>query len=116
MKTYKREPGSSHAHLFCGHWNGSPVEIGLQSEVLREIPESETHHFHNYHEYYVVLEGRAELNVEGKSVKLEPGNVVMIEPGESHSVTWIDPAEGCLWVIIKEKSQANSKHAATGPS
>ena len=113
MKTYKRELEGSHDHLFCGHWNGSPIEIGMQPELLKEIPEAETYHYHIYHEYYVVLEGEAELTVEGDTVKFEAGKVVMIEPGESHSITWIHPEKGCRWVIIKEKSEPNSKHVAS---
>ena len=100
--------------MFCGHWNGSPLEIGLQTELLMEIPEAEIDHYHDYHEYYVVLEGEAELDVEGAKVKFEPGKVVMVEPGEVHSITWINPDKGCRWVIVKEKSEPNSKKVRDG--
>ena len=46
----------SGTHLFCGHWNGSSVGIGV-AEVLREVPATEQLHYHNYHEYHVGLEG-----------------------------------------------------------
>ena len=58
MKTYRK----SGTHLFCGHWNGSPVEIGV-TELLREVPPTERLHYHDYHEYYVVLEGGGSLTV-----------------------------------------------------
>lgn len=106
VRIYER----SGTHLFCGHWNGSPVEIGLAAAPLREVPERELLHYHDYHEYYVVLEGRAELEVEGKLTPLRPGIVVMVEPGEKHRVVSVDPEVGVRWVIIKERSAPNSKH------
>jgi mannose-6-phosphate isomerase-like protein (cupin superfamily) len=69
------------SHLLCGHWNGSPVEIGV-TPVPKQIPPGNAYHYHPYHEYYVVLEGRAELLVEGERVPLDADTVVMVEPGE----------------------------------
>lgn len=96
MRVYDKE-GS---HLFCGHWNGSPVEIG--EGFLRAVPESEVRHKHLYHEYYVVLE------VEGQQVPLRAGSVVMVGPGEWHEVVSVSE-QGARWVIIKERSEPGSK-------
>ena len=104
MRTYER----GESHLFCGHWNGSPVEIGVTA-VLSSVPASEVLHAHDYHEYYVVLEGRAELVVEGKATPLAAGTVVMVEPGEKHRVSWVDPDAGVRWVLVKQRSEPNSK-------
>ena len=93
-------------HLFCGHWNGSPVEIG--EAFLTEVSQTEVRHKHPYHEYYVVLEGEAELELEGQRVPLKAGSVVMVEPGEWHEVVAIS-AQVARWVIIKERSEPNSK-------
>lgn len=109
MRTYKR----SDSHLFCGHWNGSPVEIGFMPEPLKHVPRSEALHYHDYHEYYVVLEGRAELEVEGQIVALRANTVVMVEPGERHRVVWVDPVAGARWVIIKERSKPHSKYVVS---
>lgn len=106
MRLY--EAGDS--HLYCGHWNGSPVEIGLPREPLMAVPAVEALHYHHYHEYYVMLEGRAELEVEGEIVPLRPGVVVMVEPGEKHRIVSVDAEVGARWVIIKERSEPNSKH------
>lgn len=94
------------SHLFCGHWNGSPVEIG--EAYLTDVPSSEVRHKHPYHEFYVVLEGGAELEVEGKRVPLKAGSVVMVEPNEWHEVIAVSP-QGARWVIIKERSEPDSK-------
>ena len=110
MRSYRR--GAS--HLFCGHWNGSPVEIGVTS-VLTAVPRSEVLHAHDYHEYYVVLEGRAALLVEGETTPLEAGTVVMVEPGEKHRVSWVDPNAGVRWMIIKQRSEPDSKRIFEEP-
>lgn len=96
------------SHFFIGHWNGSPVEIGLV-QILKAILPSEVYHYHEYHEYYVILHGKGMLNVEGRNVPLEANTIVMVQPGERHRVSWIDPEEGIGWVIVKERSAPNSK-------
>lgn len=106
MRTYFQND----SFYYCGHWNGSPVEIGLMPEPLRTIPPGEVMHYHDYHEYYVVLEGKAELVVEGKKVPLNAGTVVMVEPGERHRVVFVDPDVGARWVIVKEQSAPDGKH------
>lgn len=106
MRTYE----STDSHLFCGHWNGSPLEIGFLPEPLKAIPRSEELHYHDYHEYYAMLEGGAKLEVEGEIIPLRANMVVMVEPGEIHRVVWIDPEVGARWVIIKERSEPDSKH------
>ncbi len=99
-------------HLFCGHWNGSPVEIGKGR--LKKVHPGEALHYHEYYEYYVVLDGNGTLSVDGKDYKLLADIVVMVEPGEKHEVTWIDPEQGCEWIIIKQKSIPDSKILASG--
>jgi mannose-6-phosphate isomerase-like protein (cupin superfamily) len=99
--------GKTNSHLLCGHWSGSPVEIGLTE--IKVVPNGEAYHHHDYHEYYVILRGKAVLKVEGRDVPIESNTVVMVEPGERHRVAWVDPDEGIQWVIIKERSEPNSK-------
>jgi quercetin dioxygenase-like cupin family protein len=103
LRIYQR----TDSHLFCGHWNDSPVEIGLLTRILRQVPSHEQNH---YHEYYLVLEGNAALTVEGETVPLVAGSLVMVEPGERHHVSWVDPDLGVRWAIIKERSEPDSKH------
>jgi mannose-6-phosphate isomerase-like protein (cupin superfamily) len=90
----------------CGHWNGSPVEIGLG--LRSEVGSREVRHHHPYHEYYVVLEGSAVIEVNGKQIPVSSGMVVMVEPNEAHQVLSIGK-EGVRWVAIKERSEPNSK-------
>ncbi len=99
----------------CGYWNGSPIEIALTTGVMTRIPAGEAYHYHDFHEYYVVLYGRATLCVEGEDVPLEAGIVVMVQPGERHRVVWIDPDAGARWIVIKERSAPGSKIIVAEP-
>nr|MCU0495487.1 cupin domain-containing protein [Chloroflexaceae bacterium] len=89
--------------------NGSPLEIG--TGLRSEVGSGEVRHYHPYCEYYVMIEGVAELEVEGKLVTLHAGMVVMIEPGERHQVASVGKS-GARWVVIKERSEPGSKFVA----
>jgi mannose-6-phosphate isomerase-like protein (cupin superfamily) len=110
MKIYHKsaESGVGPAWV-CGHWNGSPIQIGMG--FRSEVGPGEVRHHHPYREYYVVLEGAADLEVEGKLVPLRAGMVVMVEPGERHMVVTVDKA-GAHWIVIKERSEPNTKYTS----
>lgn len=105
MKIFRT--GDGERHWVCGHWNGSPLEIGL-NDLLLEVPDGEVVHHHPFTEYYVGLEGSAQLEVGGHTVPLVADSVVMVEAGERHRVTSIAPG-GARWVVIKERSEPGSK-------
>jgi mannose-6-phosphate isomerase-like protein (cupin superfamily) len=107
MKIYKRKDN----HLYCGHWNGAPLEVGM-TEKLMDIPKGEVNHSHEFHEFYLILAGRGRMEVRGEVVPIEKGSLLMIEPGEIHRIAAIDQDVGLQWVIIKEKSISNGKHVA----
>ena len=110
MRVFRR----TDSHLLCGHWNGSPVEIG-STDIMKAVPQGEEYHLHDYHEYHVMLRGQGALFVAGKEVPLEPHTVVMLQPGERHRVTRVDPEAGIQWIVIKERSVPNSKIAIPEP-
>ncbi len=76
-----------------------------------EVGAHEVRHHHPYREYFVVLEGSAELEVEGVAVPLRAGLVVMIEPAEHHKVAFVGEG-GERWVVIKERSEPNAKYVS----
>jgi mannose-6-phosphate isomerase-like protein (cupin superfamily) len=98
----------------CGFWNGSPLEI-LVSERFTAVPPGERYHYHPYHEYYVVLHGRATLHVEGRDVPMAADTVIMVQPGERHRVDWVDPDAGVRWVVVKERSHPDGKIVVPEP-
>ena len=110
MRMYHKSEASGDGPAWiCGHWNGSPLEIGMG--LRSEVGPSEIRHYHPYREYFVVLEGTAELEVEGMPVLLHAGMVVMIEPGERHQVTTVGES-GARWVVIKERSEPGTKYVS----
>lgn len=52
-----------------------------QCEKGGEVPE----HSHDYWEYCVVLDGTCDCNVDGKLIRLGPGDECAIPPGIKHS-------------------------------
>ena len=110
MRIYQKSEASGDGPAWiCGHWNGSPLEIGMG--LRSEVGLGEIRHHHPYREYFVMLEGAAELEVEGMPVPLHAGMVVMIEPGERHWVTTVGET-GARWVVIKERSEAGTKYVS----
>src|SRR5688572_10418326 len=110
MKVYEKSPESGDGPVWvCGHWNGSPLAIGLG--LRTEVGPDEVRHHHPYREYYVVLEGTAELDVEGTLVTLHPNTVIMVEPGERHWIVAVGES-GARWVVIKERSEPDTKYVS----
>lgn len=107
MQIYEKK----NSHLLCGHWNRSPVLIG--ESFLAAVPESEVPHKHAYHEYYVDLEGAAQLEHNGRTIPLSAGMVIMVEPDEWHQSTSVSDV-GARWALIKERSEPNSKIVESG--
>jgi len=105
MRLYKK--GKS--HLFCGHWNGSEIEIGL-TENLKSIPGNNELHYHPYKEYYLIIEGKGSIQVEDRIVSLSKEMLLAVDSYEKHKWHSIDPSVGVKWVIIKEKSIPDSKN------
>ena len=94
--------------LVCGYLNGSPLEI-IVPELMTEVYRNEVYHYHPYHEYYIILQGRARLKVEGREAPMEAGTIIMVAPGERHRVTWVDPDMGVKWIVVKERSAPDTK-------
>lgn len=110
MKVYhKSEESGDGPAWVCGYWNGSPIEIGMG--LRSAIDSREVRHYHPYREYYVMVEGSAQLEVEGECVQLRPGMVVMVEPGEWHQLISVGETGG-HWIVIKEQSEADTKYVS----
>ncbi len=106
---HKSEASGDGPAWICGHWNGSPLAIGTGLRL--EVGTDEVRHHHPYCEYYVVLDGAADLKVDGTLVPLRAGMVVMVEPGEWHQVVAVGDT-GARWVVIKERSAPDTKYVS----
>lgn len=51
-------------------------------------------------EWVLVLTGHAQLNVEGRSYELRPGDHLLIPANAEHRVTLTDPNEPTVWLAV----------------
>ena len=76
----------SHADLadkgwFFGPWNSDlHVSVGYANKGI-----DEPHVHSQITEIYLVARGTAEIRVEQKTIQLQPGDMLAIEPGEAHT-------------------------------
>lgn len=111
MKIYhKSEASEAGPAWVCGHWNRSPIEIGIG--LHSEVGSGEVRYHHSYREYYVVLEGTTELEVKKTQAPLRAGMIVMVAPEERHQVVSVGEAD-VRWVVIKERSESGTKYMSS---
>lgn len=66
---------------YIGPWNSQlPVSVGYANEGVNE-----PHAHSRITEIYMVARGTAVMSVEGESVTLEAGDMLVVEPGEAHT-------------------------------
>jgi mannose-6-phosphate isomerase-like protein (cupin superfamily) len=66
---------------YGGAWNWNlPIALGYANEGI-----DEPHEHAQLTEIYLVATGTARARVEHRDVALEPGDVLVIEPGEAHT-------------------------------
>jgi mannose-6-phosphate isomerase-like protein (cupin superfamily) len=89
----------------CGLWNSSPYRIA-RACILEVLPSEQLHHHSKVPEYYIFLRGEAEMEINGEITVVKSGDVLMIEPGETHRLVRI--IEELDYMTIKE--DAGDKH------
>ena len=47
---------------------------------------SEGEHIHSDHEVFVIMQGKGEIEIDGRREPLHAGEVLIIEPGEEHHI------------------------------
>jgi len=53
------------------------------------------------HEWVVVLEGKATINIEGRStIMLGPGDTLHLPAHTRHRVEWTDPQYATIWLAV----------------
>ncbi len=66
---------------FTGPWDSNlAISIGYANSAI-----DESHKHTRITEIYLVGRGIAEMRVEGETLHLEAGDVVVVEPGEAHT-------------------------------
>jgi quercetin dioxygenase-like cupin family protein len=73
---------SEGAALFVGHEHGAGVSFFVTNHSHGEGPDA---HRHPYEETFVVLEGATRFTVDGATVDVEAGTVVVVPAGVTHA-------------------------------
>jgi mannose-6-phosphate isomerase-like protein (cupin superfamily) len=83
----KQSVNSSGKSWFVGPWNSNvPVAIGFADSGANEP------HVHDtMHEVYLIARGQSTAVVDGEAVRLEAGDLLVVEPGELHTFTASTP-------------------------
>jgi mannose-6-phosphate isomerase-like protein (cupin superfamily) len=68
---------------WAGAWNASlPIAVGYATTAI-----DDPHVHQRVTEIYLVAAGCSTLRIERDSVRLEPGDMAIIDPGEAHTFT-----------------------------
>lgn len=76
---------------------------------------AEGNHRHDSHEVFVILQGRGEIEINGRRQPIEAGDVLVIEPGEEHYLIG-DPAHPIinLWFHCADEPHPNQRPNSEG--
>lgn len=86
---------SSGKGWFAGPWNsGVPVAVGWADRGV-----DDPHRHSQMHEIYLVARGQSRALVDGVEVQLTAGDMLAVEPGESH--TFIASSADYLHFVIQ---------------
>ncbi|GAB2992492.1 cupin domain-containing protein [Amycolatopsis acidiphila] len=80
---------------FVGPWNSLvPVVIGWADQGVND-----PHRHDHMNEAYLVARGDSVAVVDGREVRLRAGDMLVVEPGESH--TFIDSSDDYLHFVVQ---------------
>ena len=79
---------------FFGPWNSRlDLSIGYANEAI-----DEPHRHERVTEIYLVARGTSTVRVESETLRLKPGDALVIEPGEAH--TFVESSEDYLHFVV----------------
>ena len=66
---------------FAGPWNSDlPISIGFANKGV-----DEPHVHSQIKEIYLIARGNSEIRLEHQTIKLEAGDMLIVDPGEAHT-------------------------------
>ena len=98
MKRYRLNqlPDNREGHILSGLIPGKYIYQGIMSY---KAPGFRTHaegnHRHSDEEVFIIMQGKATMEVDGKVYPMVTGDVFVIEPGEEHYLT-ADEEDPCI--------------------
>lgn len=79
--------------------------------VMKGDDRASSHYHKNTEEIYVILEGSGTMMVDGAILQLKQGDVVVLHPGEKHSLTLSD-GEALEFLAISHPAFCEEDHYA----
>ena len=101
-------PDSREGHFLSGVIPGKYISKGTMSY---KAPGFVTHaeeasHVHDDAEVFIILQGKARMEMEGETVELVTGDVLVVEPGENHHLI-ADETDPCINIWLHAGSERN---------
>lgn len=84
--------------------SGLPIQVGIKTGAT---PFGGRHAHRTMAEYFLLLEGALRLQVNGETVEMEKGDLVVAEPGEAHEV--LQASADALLLLLMPPPVANDK-------
>ncbi len=81
-----------------------PIQLGVK---VGNSYGGEPHLHKSMHEYFVILKGQISISVKEKTIKLNKGDLLIVEPGEPHEM--ISKSPDCQYLILMPKYVPNDK-------
>ncbi len=86
MRVEKADPDAAKG-WYLGPWNSAlNAAVGYAQAAI-----DEPHLHRRTTEIYLVARGHAEARIENETVRLDPGDVLIVEPGEAHTMLASSP-------------------------
>jgi mannose-6-phosphate isomerase-like protein (cupin superfamily) len=94
---------------FAGPWDSNvPVALGYS-----DVGVDEPHTHHQMHEIYLIARGTSVAVVNGSETPLAAGDMLVIEPGEQHTIR--ESSEDYLHFVVQAPFTPGDK-SASGPT
>jgi AraC family transcriptional activator of pobA len=81
-----------------------PIQLGVKSI---NSPIGRNHFHRTMHEYFLILEGKISLSIESRQIEINKGDLLIIDPGESHKITSKSP--DAKYILLMPRAIPNDK-------
>jgi len=100
MKKFKSKEIEQDIRI-CGDFNDAPLSIARAR--TKDVRADEKMHAHsNSFEYYMIISGTGEMIIDGNTISIGAGDVILVEPGEFHKITAVH--QELDYIVIREPS------------
>ena len=92
---------------YAGPWNSDlPIAVGYANAGI-----DEPHVHAQITEIYIVARGTSEIRVEQETITLQPGDMLVVEPGEAH--TFLSNSPDYFHVVLHTPAVSGDKQLVT---